>query len=91
MLAKAKHVCVVNNQWTTRVLKPTAIEGKTYYTCCQMCKKSLSQESQHRTAIDPVTGKKIDKSLAVLGAHAEGRVVYFENEQNLEKFNEQME
>jgi YHS domain-containing protein len=39
-------------------------------------------------AIDPVSGKEVDKAKAVIGADSYKRVFYFENEKNFEKFKE---
>ncbi|HEY7697741.1 MAG TPA: hypothetical protein VIE88_04955, partial [Vicinamibacteria bacterium] len=55
---------------------------------CQMCKERLTNDRSVRVAIDPVSGKEVDKATAVIGADSQDRVFYFENEKNLEKFNE---
>ena len=65
---------------------PVEVEGKTYYGCCEMCKGRLKNDPQARLATDPVSQKKVDKASAVIGANAEGKVFYFENEEHLSKF-----
>ena len=37
-------------------------------------------------AVDPVSGKIVDKATAVIGRTADGRVMYFENTRNLERY-----
>lgn len=81
-----KRVCMVTNMVFPRDQIPVAHEGKTYYGCCENCKKTLSEDARARVAIDPVTKKKIDKAKAVIAAREDGSVVYFENQANFEKF-----
>lgn len=79
-------VCMINEHFMDKEQIPVVVEGKTYYGCCEMCKKALAADASKRSAIDPVSGLKVDKAVAVIGADASGRVFYFENEANLEKF-----
>jgi YHS domain-containing protein len=37
-------------------------------------------------SVDPVSGNKVDKAEAVIGADADGRVYYFENAKNLKSY-----
>jgi YHS domain-containing protein len=67
---------------------PVVVDGKTYYGCCEMCKKALASDASKRAAVDPVSGKKVDKAAAVIGADADGNVKYFESEKNLQKYNQ---
>lgn len=83
---ETKKVCMVNNQVFDKDQIPVTVGGKTYYGCCEMCKKALASDASKRVAIDPVSGKEVDKATAVIGADATGRVFYFENEKNLKKF-----
>lgn len=63
------------------------VEGKRYYGCCEMCKAKLQGDVTSRQAQDPVSGKTVDKALAVTGADSSGDIFYFENEKNLAVFN----
>lgn len=81
-----KRVCMVTNMVFPRDQIPVAHEGKTYYGCCENCKKTLSEDANARAAIDPVTNKKIDKAKAVIAAREDGSVVYFENQASFEKY-----
>lgn len=81
-----KRVCMVTNMVFPRDQIPVAHAGKTYYGCCENCKKTLSQDASSRAAIDPVTKKSVDKASAVIGAYEDGSVVYFENLASFEKY-----
>lgn len=63
-----KKVCMINNQVFEKDQIPVAVQGKTYYGCCEMCKERLAKDAEARTATDPVTGKKVDKATAVIAA-----------------------
>jgi YHS domain-containing protein len=84
----AEYVCMVNDARFAKKQVQVQVEGKDYYGCCQMCKERLTNDRSVRVAIDPVSGKEVDKATAVIGADSQDRVFYFENEKNLEKFNE---
>lgn len=84
-----KKVCMVNEQYMNRDQIPVEVDGKTYYGCCAMCKDRLAKDAAKRVAIDPVSGKTVDKAKAVIGAADDGTVVYFESEKNLKKYNKQ--
>ncbi len=84
---ESRMVCMVNNRAFTEGQIPVAVGGKTYYGCCKMCKQRLTKDRSQRFAVDPVSKKKIDKAKAVIGASIDKRVLYFENEANLEKYN----
>jgi YHS domain-containing protein len=77
---ETKRVCMVNNQVFEKDQIPVTVEGKTYYGCCEMCKERLSKDAALRSAVDPVTGKTVDKATAVIGALPDGKVLYFESE-----------
>jgi YHS domain-containing protein len=81
-----KQVCMVNNGYMKKDQIPVPVEDRTYYGCCQMCVTALQSDKTKRVAIDPVSGKKVDKSLAVIGADADGNVFYFETADNLAKY-----
>ncbi|MEE9176492.1 MAG: hypothetical protein V3U19_10005 [Thermodesulfobacteriota bacterium] len=83
----SKYVCMVTNQLFVKEQIPVELEGKTYYGCCEMCKAKIKNNPQSREATDPVSGKKVDKAEAVIGASADGNICYFESEENLAEFN----
>jgi YHS domain-containing protein len=77
---ETKKVCMVNNQVFDKDQIPVVVDGKTYYGCCEMCKERLSKDAAIRSAVDPVSGKTVDKATAVIGALPDGKVLYFESE-----------
>lgn len=79
-------VCMVTNKVFPTAQIPVLIEGKTYYGCCEMCKGQLEEKPQVRMALDPVSKESIDKSTSYIGADKQGRVYYFKNKQNFQKF-----
>lgn len=80
-------VCMVNDASMSTEQIPVKVKGKTYYGCCAMCKARLVNDASARQAVDPVSGKKVDKARAVIGALAGGKVLYFESEKNLVAYN----
>jgi YHS domain-containing protein len=86
-----KTVCMINEHAMGKDQIPVEVEGKTYYGCCEMCKKALASDASKRVAKDPVSGKQVDKATAVTASQEDGRVFYFENEANLAKYNKQYE
>jgi len=84
----AKRVCMVNNTVFPKDQIPVEVDGKTYFGCCEMCKGRLAQDAGARSAIDPVSGKTVDKATAVIGTTSDGKVLYFENEQTFSQFAE---
>lgn len=83
---ETKKVCMVNNQVFEKDQIPIAVEGKTYYGCCEMCKERLAKDAAARTAVDPVTGKPVDKATAVIAAMPDGKVLYFESQETYDKY-----
>ena len=86
VVVESKYVCMINNQRFDKEQIPVAVQGKTYYGCCEMCKGRLKGDAKSRMAIDPVSHKKVDKAKAVIGATADGKVFYFESLANLKKY-----
>ena len=39
-----------------------------------------------REAVDPISGKQVDKAKAVIGAKPDGKVLYFENEKTFSAY-----
>jgi YHS domain-containing protein len=79
-------VCMVNNSVFPKDQIPVAVDGKTYFGCCEMCKGRLAQDPSARTATDPISGKPVDKAQAVIGATPQGKVYYFESEKTFAAF-----
>ncbi len=84
--AETKYTCMVNNTVFTRDQIPTVVEGRIYYGCCEMCADKLANNPAVRKAIDPVSGKDVDKATAVIGGDRLGKAYYFENEENFKLF-----
>jgi YHS domain-containing protein len=82
-----KKICMLTNRAYDKDLIPIEVEGRTYYGCCNMCKTMLAKDPTQREAIDLISKKSVDKSLAVIGVSSNGAVAYFENEKNLEAYN----
>ncbi|MCH7819910.1 MAG: hypothetical protein IIB40_10200 [Candidatus Marinimicrobia bacterium] len=85
---KAINVCMGmgTNRVYARELMPAAVEGKTYYGCCEACQTTLLNDPKSRVAVDPITKNSVDKATAVIGALPDGLVYYFETEENMRKF-----
>ncbi|HKR62275.1 MAG TPA: hypothetical protein VJZ00_00985 [Thermoanaerobaculia bacterium] len=84
-----KTVCMVNEHAMGKDQIPVEVEGRTYYGCCEMCKKALASDASKRVSTDPVTGKQVDKAKAVIASQEDGRVFYFESDETLAKYNAQ--
>lgn len=80
------HVCMNNNMHLGVTQLSVVIEGNTYYACCANCTTTLKMYPEERSAIDPISGNKVNKANAVIGADKVGKVFYFENEDNFNKF-----
>ena len=85
-VVEAKKVCMVTNKLFEKDQIPIAVEGKTYYGCCEMCKEKLAKDAAARVAVDPVSGKKVDKATAVIAALPDGNILYFESQKTLEEY-----
>lgn len=83
---EAKKVCMVNNKVFDKDQIPVPVEGRTYFGCCEMCKERLAKDPQARTAVDPATGKQVDKATAFIAALPDGSVLYFENEASFKRY-----
>jgi len=83
---QAKRVCMVNNTLFPKDQIPVPVDGKTYFGCCEMCKGRLTQDASIREAVDPISGKPVDKAKAVIGAKPDGKVLYFENEKTFSAY-----
>lgn len=79
-------VCMVTNMVFPKPQIPVTVAKKTYYGCCNNCKKTLAEDAKTRTAVDPVSGKSVDKASAIIAAREDGSVIYFENKKNFEAY-----
>jgi len=79
-------VCMINNEFMSKKQIPVKVDGKTYYGCCQACYTALKTDAATRYAVDPVSGNKVDKALAVIGALPDGNALYFESEKTYEAY-----
>ncbi|WP_312824198.1 hypothetical protein [Epilithonimonas sp.] len=80
-------VCMVNDEYMGKQQLEVPFDGKTYYGCCEMCKKRIPKDESVRYAIDPQTMKKIDKAMAYIVMIGDGgEVAYFESQENYEIF-----
>lgn len=80
-----ENVCMVNDRDMGKPQIPVEVDGRTYFGCCAMCKEKLETQAAVRTAVDPVTGKKVDKARAVIARNQDGAVLYFENAASFER------
>lgn len=51
-----------------------------------MCKDKLGGDPASRVAVDPVSGKEVDKAKSVIGVDAGGSAYYFESSENLKRY-----
>jgi YHS domain-containing protein len=80
-------VCMVNNAYMGKRQIEVPHNGKTYYGCCEMCVERIPKDQSVREAVDPYTGKKVDKATAyIVIISDEGEVAYFENKENYIQF-----
>lgn len=79
-------ICMVNDRYMDKEQIPVVVDGKTYYGCCAMCKEKLETNAAVRGAIDPVSGKPVDKASAIYARNEDGKVFYFASEDTLRKY-----
>lgn len=83
----ADQVCMVNNAYMGKKQFEVQFEGKTYYGCCENCKQRIPNETTARVAIDPMTGKGVDKATAVIAITGDNdEVMYFESKESFAKY-----
>lgn len=82
----SKFVCFITKKHFGSAQTAVNVEGKTYYSCCQMCTDKLKSDPASRMAKDPVSGKEIDMAKAVIGVDKDGNAYFFENADNLKQF-----
>lgn len=79
-------VCMVNDKVLGRPQLPVIVSGKTYYGCCAGCVGRLNTDRKARVAADPVTGRDVDKSEAVILEGVRGEALYFESEDTARRY-----
>lgn len=79
-------VCMVNNKYMAENQIVVPFEGKTYYGCCEMCVEKLQGDPKARTAIDPLTGERVDKASAFVVSKPDKKVLYFASEKNFRNY-----
>lgn len=84
---EGRMICMVNNKAYAKPQLPVRVHGRTYYGCCSMCKHMLQTDASERSAVDPISKKKVDKSKAVIGRASNDAVVYFQNDADLQRYN----
>ncbi|PYV90886.1 MAG: hypothetical protein DMG05_08720 [Acidobacteria bacterium] len=85
---KREYVCMMQDMVLTKPGIAIQYQGKTYYGCCAMCKEKIKNEPKKYTrAIDPVSGKQVDKAEAFVYG-VEGNAYYFSSKENRKTFAE---
>lgn len=86
-IVPADQVCMVNNAYMGKKQFEVEFEGKTYFGCCENCQKRIPTETSARIAIDPITGKGVDKATAVIAITGDrDEVMYFESKESFAKY-----
>lgn len=86
LIPDANQVCMVNDQFMGRDQILVEFEGRNYYGCCAGCVTRIQTDPSVRSAIDPVTGREVDKATAVMAQDPEGNVQYFESRATFAQF-----
>ncbi|MFB9864884.1 hypothetical protein [Rufibacter immobilis] len=82
-------VCMVNDVYMGKKQFLVEFENRAYYGCCEMCVKTIKSDLRVRVAKDPFSGNEVDKSTAFIALDegtSNGKVVYFESEQNYKDY-----
>jgi len=82
----SENVCMINKRHFDNAQTRVALDGRSYFACCEPCVKQLKDDPASRMDVDPVSGKTVDKATAAVGVDKEGNVYFFENPDNLKKF-----
>ncbi|MFQ5480158.1 MAG: hypothetical protein ACE5DW_02670 [Thermodesulfobacteriota bacterium] len=87
-LRKVEHnsVNMVTNRLSSDEQKVVSLEGKDYYVPNADYGFAFKENPSLRYATDPLTGNKIDKSMASAYADYQNKVLYFESEQSYREF-----
>ncbi|MFY0654359.1 MAG: hypothetical protein JXQ96_20145 [Cyclobacteriaceae bacterium] len=81
-------VCMVNDAYMGKKQIEVPVGDQIYYGCCEMCVTRLQNQRETRYAIDPYSGKEVDKANAfiVLKQNGNDAVWYFSSAENHQKF-----
>lgn len=80
---EALSVCMLDDVYTPFKNHPSQINGSTYYCCYEECSEHFAEKGMSRFAQDPISGATVNKANAVYGRAQNGRILYFENEEDL--------
>ena len=86
---KGQQICMYRNKLNVGPSIPVLIDGETYYGCCQGCADKLTQNYQDsQYGEDKFSHHRIKKTKAfiVLQKKSNGKVNYFESEENFNHF-----
>src|SRR5712692_8921572 len=79
-------VCMLQDTVQARAGLEYEYQGKKYYLCCGGCLAAFKAGAeQYSTAVDPVTGTKMDKAIAPIYAYR-GHAYFFASEESLATF-----
>ncbi|NDP22573.1 MAG: hypothetical protein GZ091_16045 [Paludibacter sp.] len=84
--------CMFRNELKMGATIPVLIEGETFYVCCPRCAENLKLNyTDSQFAVDQYSHHRIKKSKAfiVLNNNLNGKVRYFESEENFNHFKNQ--
>ena len=85
-LADRTRVCMLQDTVQAQAGLAYEHQGKTYYLCCGGCLAAFKAgAAQYSTAVDPVTGAKVDKATALMYAYR-GHAYFFASEESLARF-----
>lgn len=84
----SSNTCMGSNQAQEKAQNYAMVDGKSYYGCTDMCIANLKKNTGFRYRRDPVSGNRVDKALAIVGAKKNGQLLYFESERNLLAYRE---
>lgn len=82
---EGQQICMYRNKLNVGPSIPIVIEGETYYVCCQGCADKLQQNYQDsQYGEDKFTHHRIKKTKAFIALQkgSNGKVSYFESEEN---------
>ena len=85
-LTDRTRVCMLQDTVQTQAGLEYEYQGKKYYLCCGGCLAAFKAGAeQYSTAVDPVTGARVDKATAPIYAYR-GRAYFFASEESLSQF-----
>ena len=85
-LTDRTRVCMLQDTVQARAGLEYEYQGKKYYLCCGGCLAAFQANAeQYSTAVDPVTGTKMDKAIAPIYAYR-GHAYFFASEESLATF-----